>query len=141
MAKDGFDFGELDKFDRKMLNLANSVMPRESKRFLNQEGSKLNKENKKKFKSKGLGIVTGNLKKGFRKGKVYKYKGRDLAIRAYNNSHHAHLLNNGWNHVARDGSERWVLGWNFIEEAQKSFEDNYWDDCSKFVDELIRKGL
>lgn len=139
--KDGFDIDELDKFDQKMLTLANDTLPSESRKFLNKEGSKLNKTMKSVYKGKGIGEDSGRLKKGFKKGRVYKYKGKDLSIRAYNNAPHAHLLNDGWLHKARDGSERWVLGFKFIDEADKKFRGNYWDDCREFIDDLIRKGL
>lgn len=140
MADDGFDLHELDSYTKKLVNLANDKMPKESKKFVKKEANKLNSKNKSVYKSKGIGEKTGNLLAGFRSGKVYKFDG-SWSCRALNSSPHAHLINNGWIHKARDGSEKFIPGFHFIEDAAKSFEGSYYQDCEKFVDDMLDKGL
>ncbi|MCY6957957.1 HK97 gp10 family phage protein [Clostridium brassicae] len=134
---DGFDMRELDKFNRELLNTAKKEYPKEAKAFLRKEAKELNKKNKQIFASKGIGEETGNLKKGFKAGKLYKYKGKDLAIRAYNSSPHAHLLNDGWMHKAKNGNEKFIPGFHFIEQSAESFENDYYNSIDKFLDELF----
>ena len=38
--------------------------------------------------------------KGFKRGKVYKYKGEEDTVRVYNSMPHAHLIENG--HIIKD---------------------------------------
>jgi hypothetical protein len=143
LMADGFDTRELDKFTQKMVNLANDTMPKESKKFMKKEGNKLNKLNKATFKSKGIGYHTGNLLKGFKSGKVYKYDG-SWSVRAYNSSPHAHLLEDGWMwtpNKKQSGTEKFIPGFNFIEDAKKKFESGYYQDVQDFIDEVLGKGL
>lgn len=143
MASDGFDFNELTKFEKKMVDLANDKMPRESKKFIKKEANKLNKENKNAYKSKGIGDVTGNLIKGFNSGKVYKYNGA-WSARAFNSSPHAHLLDKGyiWTpHNGQTGTEKFIPGFNFMDAARRSFESKYYKDTLDFLDDVLEKGL
>ncbi|APH15045.1 bacteriophage HK97-gp10, tail-component family protein [Clostridium sporogenes] len=133
----GFDTTQLDKFGKDLLNTAKKDFPKKSKAFLRKEARKLNKKNKATFVSKGIGEETGNLKKGFKAGKLYKYKGKELAIRAYNSSPHAHLLNDGWMHKARNGDEKFIPGFHFIEESAQSFNSEYYTDIDEFLDEVF----
>nr|DAJ91755.1 MAG TPA: putative tail-component [Caudoviricetes sp.] len=133
----GFDTTQLDKFSKGLLNTAKKDFPKKSKAFLRKEARKLNKKNKATFASKGIGEETGNLKKGFKAGKLYKYKGKDLAIRAYNSSPHAHLLNNGWMHKARNGDEKFIPGFHFIEDSAQAFNGEYYTDIDDFIDSLF----
>ncbi|GAA0081374.1 HK97 gp10 family phage protein [Clostridium sp. CTA-6] len=133
----GFDTTQLDKFSKQLLNTAKNEYPKKTKAFLRKEAKKLNKSNKSTFTSKGIGEESGNLKKGFKTGKLYKYKGKELAIRAYNSSPHAHLLNNGWMHKAKNGNEKFIPGFHFIEESAQSFNNEYYTDVDEFLDTLF----
>ncbi|NCI22159.1 HK97 gp10 family phage protein [Clostridium botulinum] len=133
----GFDTTQLDKYSKQLLNTAKNEYPKKTKTFLRKEVKKLNKKNKQTFASKGIGEYRGNLKKGFRTGKLYKYQGKELAIRAYNSSPHAHLLNDGWMHKAKDGSEKFIPGFHFIEDSAKAFNGEYYEDIDKFLDEIF----
>lgn len=133
----GFDTAQLDKFSKQLLNTAKKEYPKKTKAFLRKEVKKLNKSNKQTFNSKGIGEYRGNLKKGFRTGKLYKYQGKELAIRAYNSSPHAHLLNDGWMHKAKDGSEKFIPGFDFIGDSAKAFNSEYYTDIDEFLDELF----
>lgn len=143
MASDGFDISELDKTMQKMLSVANDTMPKESKKFLKKEAGKLRKVDVKVFKSKGIESKTGNLLKGFKSGKVYNYKG-NLSVRAFNSSPHAHLLNDGWMwtpHKGQSGSEKFIPGFHFMEDAENEFESTYFDDCEDLTYDIIKKLL
>ncbi|WP_061294041.1 hypothetical protein [Clostridium botulinum] len=133
----GFDTKQLDKFSKGLLNTAKNEYPKKTKAFLRKEVRKLNKQNKQTFASKGIGEETGNLKKGFKAGKLYKYKGKELAIRAYNSSPHAHLLNDGWMHKARNGDEKFIPGFHFIEDSAQAFNSEYYTDIDGFLEELF----
>lgn len=133
----GFDTTQLDKYSKSLLNTAKNEYPKKTKTFLRKEVKKLNKKNKQTFASKGIGEYRGNLKKGFRTGKLYKYQGKELAIRAYNSSPHAHLLNDGWMHKAKDGSEKFIPGFDFIGDSAKAFNSEYYEDIDNFLDELF----
>ena len=137
---DGFDISELTNFDKKLVNLANDKMPRESKKFVKKEAGKLNRKNKSAYKSKGIGEKTGNLLRGFKSGKVYKFNGA-WSCRALNSSPHAHLIDKGWMHKASNGNEKFVPGFNFMEDAAKGFESQYYNDIEEFFDEVLEKGL
>lgn len=140
---DGFDFTELADFEKKLVNLANDKMPKESKKFIKKEANKLNKKNKSAYKSKGIEEKTGNLIKGFKSGKAYKFNGA-WSARAFNNSPHAHLLDKGfiWKpHKGQTGKEKFIPGFNFMEDARRSFESEYFKDVDEFIDDVLEKGL
>ncbi|EHI98041.1 hypothetical protein CDLVIII_1342 [Clostridium sp. DL-VIII] len=151
MSSDGFDFSELTKFEKKLVEKANDTMPKESKKFIKKEGNKLNKKNKAVFKSKGIEEKTGNLIRGFKAGKAYKYRGV-WSVRALNSSPHVHLINDGYmwtphKKVARGqshkqtGEEKFIPGFHFMEEAAKAFESGYYSDVEEFLQEVFIKGL
>lgn len=142
MAK--FDFSELDEFEKNLLGLAEEFeRGKEAKKFLRQQGNKLNKENKKQAKLLGLNVKTGNFMKGFKRGKVYKYQGKDLSIRAYNSAPHAHLLDLGHRVVAPYTQEEkgFKKGYHFMEKAEQNFEAEYYDAIHEFLDTMLEKGL
>lgn len=141
--EDGFNTNELTKFEKKLLSLANDTMPKESKKFIKKETNKLNTKNKSVYKSKGIGEETGNLIKGFKAGKVYKYSGA-WSGRAYNSSSHAHLLEKGfiWTpHKGQSGNEKFIPGFHFMEDAARAFQSSYYNDIEDFIDEVLDKGL
>ena len=148
---DGFDISELTKFEKKLVEKVNDTMPKESRKFTKKQSGKLNKKNKQVFKGKGIGEETGNLLKGFKSGKAYKYQGV-WSSRAYNSSPHAHLLNNGYmwkphKKVAKGqseiqtGEERFIPGFHFMEDAAKAFESGYYSDVEELLHNVFIKGL
>lgn len=147
----GFDTKELTNYEKQLVNLAKNKMPNESKKFMKQQGNKLTKKNKKAYQSKGIDEKTGNLKKGFKTGKVYKFNG-SLSIRSFNSSPHAHLLDKGFvwkphKRVAKGqkkiqtGDEKFIPGFNFMDEARRAFESGYYEDAQEFIDDMLDKGL
>jgi hypothetical protein len=135
---DGFDFSELDAFERDLLSAAASLENgRYAKGFLRKEGTKLKKENKKQAKSADIDKKTGNFLKGFKRGKTYKFAG-DMAIRAYNSAPHAHLLDLGHRIVDKNGVELgFKEGAHFMEKAEDAFCEEYIEDCQSFIDDLL----
>jgi len=140
---DMFDINELTDFGENLVKLANEKMPKESKKFIKNEANKLNRKNKSVYKSKGIGEETGNLLKGFKSGKAYKFNGA-WSARAFNSSPHAHLLDKGfiWKpHKGQKGEEKFIPGFNFMEDARKAFEGQYYNDVEDFIDDVLEKGL
>lgn len=138
--EDGFDLRELDNFTKKMLELAEEKMPKETKKFLQTEGNKLKKAKTKKAKSL-VKKDTGNYLKGIKRGKVYKYEGDQLSIRVYG-SNHAHLIEYGHRQVTKNGKEvGFVKGKRVFEQAANEFNNEFVSDCEQFVNEMLDKGL
>lgn len=148
---DGFDISELTNFEKKLVERVNDTMPKESRKFIKKESGKLNKKNKQVFKSKGIEENTGNLLKGFKSGKAYKYQG-NWSSRAYNSSPHAHLLNDGYmwtphKKIAKGqtkvqtGEEKFIPGFHFMEDAAQAFASGYYSDVEEFLQDVFIKGL
>lgn len=137
---DGFDFKELDNFQRGILEVANDTMPKESKKFIRKEGTKLRKNTVKKAREK-LKKKTGKYFKSVKRGKAYYYK-NNLSIRAYSTAPHAHLIEKGHRQVTKDGKEvGWVDGKHIFEDSQKEFENEYFEDNEKFIEEIVKTIL
>lgn len=137
---DGFDFKELDSFQKQMLEVANDTMPKESKKFIRKEGTKLRKNTAKKARQK-VKKKTGKYFKSIKRGKAYYYNS-NLSIRAYSTAPHAHLIEKGHRQVTKDGKEvGWVDGQHIFEDSQKEFENEYFEDNEKFVEELVKTLL
>lgn len=141
MASDGFDIQELDNYTRNLLNLAEKKMPKESRKFLIKEAAKLRVKTRAKANST-IRKKTGNYMKGFKRGKVYKYQGKELAVRVYNSSPHAHLIEHGHRQYNSRGAETgFTPGKHILEEATKEFQNTFYDDCENFIDDMLGKGL
>jgi hypothetical protein len=138
-VNDGIDFSELNKFEKDLLAAAKDIENgKHAKQFLRKQGTKLNKENKKQAESMNIGKKTGNFMKGFKRGKVYKYQGKDLSIRAYNSAPHAHLLDFGHRIVDKNKKEHgFKKGYHFMDKAQKAFEEGHYKDIQGFIDDML----
>lgn len=141
MAKDCFDFSELSELEEDLLNLAGEVENgKQAKRFLRNKGNKLKRRTLKVAKAK-VKKKSGNLFKGIKRGKPYKYYvDGSWAVRVYAGSpaNHAHLLNDGHRIVDKNGKEHgFKEGYHFFEEAAEKYEEEYYDDVQDFIDELL----
>ena len=136
-----FDVSELDKYSAEILKIAQSDMPRESKKFMKTEGRKLRNITRKKARKK-VKKRTGNYLKGIKTGKTYIYKGNGgLAIRVYagNPAHHAHLIEKG-HRIVKNGKELgFVKGYNVYKEAGEEFQNEFFNDTEKFIEETAEK--
>ncbi len=136
---DGFDIKELKNFEKKFIDLATTKMPKESKKFMQSEGTKLKKKTLAKAKQK-VKKDSGNYHKSIKRGKVYKYED-SLSIRAYSGDAKAHLLENG-HRLVKNGEEiGFVEGEHVFSDAEKEFEQQYYSDVQKFIDDMLDKGL
>ena len=136
---DGLDLKELTDFETDLMKFANDTMKKESKKFLRDTGTKLKKVTLSKAKSK-VKKDSGDYFKSIKKGKVYKYNGDALAIRCYSGDPVAHLLEKGHRQVSKSGEEvGFVDGLHIFEEAEKEFENTYYDEAQRFVNQVIDK--
>lgn len=134
-----FSTNDLEDLEKEVLKLAKKY-PKEAKKFLRKQGNKLKAKVKKKAKSK-IGTKTGDYLKGFKRGKVYKYKGEEDTVRVYNSMSHAHLIEDG--HIIKDktGKEHgFKKGEHILEESRKDFQDEFIKAADKFIDEILEKG-
>lgn len=132
---------ELDALARDLLSASRDFKDgKPAKSFLNKEGANLRRKTLSIAKTR-VNKKTGNLFKGIRKGKVYKWKGTDMAIRVFGGkpAYHAHLLEYGHRVVYADGREIKLPGKYFFRDGLKQYEGKYTENCGKFVDELMNK--
>lgn len=134
-----FSTNDLEDLEKEVLRLARKY-PKKAKKFLQKQGNKLKAKAKKKAKSK-VKVKKGNYLKGFKRGKVYKYKGEEDTVRVYNSMPHAHLIENG--HIIKDktGKEHgFKKGEHILEDSQREFQDEFLKAADNFIDEVIKNG-
>ena len=138
---DGIDMSGLTEFTQDLMNLASKKMPKETRKFLQKEGNKLRAITRKNAKQR-VKKKTGNLIKGIKRGKVYKYEGEGLSVRVYNSSPHAHLIEDGHRLVSKSGKELgFVKGKRVFKDSAESFTSEFVDDCETFINDLLEGGL
>ena len=140
MAEDvQFDSRELDVFSKAIMDLAQTQMPKECKKFIRLEGNKLKRVVTKNAKAK-IKQKTGRYHKAATRGKVYKYNGA-WAVRVYAKAPHANLLEHG-HRIVINGTEtgKMTKGLKIYENSAKEFSSKYFDNTEKFIDK-ITKGI
>ncbi|MGP1563015.1 HK97 gp10 family phage protein [Filifactor alocis] len=138
---EGFDVRELSGFARNHLEGTARRYPKKIQKFLRKEGKKLKRKVLKKVKST-VGKKTGNYLQGWNRGKVYRYHEDEDAVRVYNTSPHAHLIELGHRMVTKDGEEvGFVKGKQILPEVESSFQGEFVKDAETFVDELLKEGV
>lgn len=139
-----FDIKELTDFENELLDLAKDLdNGKHAKRFLRSAGSKLRRRTVNVARAR-TNKRTGNLLKGIKRGKPYKYYlDGSMAVRVYGSSPHTHLLNNGHRIVAPyTGEEKgFAKGHYFFEGGLKQYEDQYYKDIQSFIDDMIDNHL
>ena len=135
----------LTDLSRELLNIAQTQFPSECKKFLRTEGNKLKKEVKAEAKSK-VRKKTGNYQKGWKRGKPYKYAPDNAyAVRVYNATPHAHLVEYGHEIVGHEPNKvrtgKRTKAVNVIPPVEASFVDDFERDVDAFIDDLLDKGL
>lgn len=140
-----FDFSELTNFGDDIYKLAQEIdNGKEAKKFLRKSGNKLKNRTLKVAKSK-INKKTGNLFKGIKRGKPYKYKvDGSMSIRVYGGSpaSHAHLLNNGHRIVDKNGKEHgFAKGYHFFEGGADMYEPEFYKDTEEFIDDMLDNHL
>lgn len=126
--------------EKDLINLANSINNgKDSKAFLNRSGNKLRTKTVSVAKSR-VKEDTGNYIKSIKKGKVYEFGG-NLAVRTFSTAPHAHLIEYGHIIKSRDGKEHgFKRGYDVFGTAERDFEEEFYDDTEKFVDEILIKN-
>lgn len=129
---------DIDDFARTLLEFASNEMPKQSKKFLQQEGNKLRRATLSKAKTL-TNKVTGNYYKGIKRGKVYHYRDKNNnSVRVYGGSPHAHLIEYGHRKVSKNGVETgFVEGKYVFEKAKTEFESEFNSDCEKFAEDIL----
>lgn len=134
---------EFLEFENDLLNLAEDFNNgKDMRKFMKKDARSLNKIQRKTAK-KLTNKKTGNLikAKNFKAGKVYKSHNGSPTIRAYTNSPHAHLIDIGHEVISHGNKKGFREGNHFMEKAQKSFENEHFENTQNFIDDLIKKGL
>lgn len=140
-----FDFSELTDFGEDLLSLAKELdNGKHAKKFLRSSGTKLKNRTVKVAKQR-VNKKTGNLFKGIKRGKPYKYYADgSMAVRVYAGkpANHAHLLNNGYRIVDKNGKEHgFAPGHHFFEGGADMYEEQYYKDTEDFIDDLLNDHL
>ena len=144
-----FDFSELSDFKKDILELAENVYPKKTKKFLKNEAGKLAKVVKSNAQSE-VGTSKGKKKDweykksylaGIKTGKVYKYDGADCC-RVRNSSPHGHLVDDGHIQKTKDGrTVGFVPGKHILKKAEMEFNNTFAADVEGFIDEVLNEGL
>lgn len=140
-----FDFSELTKFENELLDLAKDLdNGKHAKKFLGSAGTKL-KNRTVKVAEATVKKKTGNLYKGIKRGKPYKYYlDGSMAVRVYPSrpANHAHLLNDGHRIVDKNGVEHgFAKGYHFFEGGIDSYENEFYKDTQDFIEDLLDNHL
>ena len=126
----------LKEFTKEMLDICSKDYPKQVKKMLQKSGNKLKRKVIAKAKSK-VKKKTGNYLKGFKRGKVYKYEGNEDAVRVYNSSPHAHLIEYGHRMVTKSGKEvGFVKGYHILDGIQDELDDEFKKDIGEMLDNL-----
>ena len=137
MASTVFDFKELDDFSKALLEQGMRDQPARTRKFLNKQGYALRKKARNISKQK-VKKRSGAYHKGWRKGKVYKYRGDkdNLAVRVFNATPGAGAIEVGRTYKKKDGSEWFKKGAHVLETATQEFEPEYREALDDLLDEL-----
>lgn len=131
----------LDKLSKDLLKMANTINNgKDAKEFLKKSGNKLKNKTLNVAKSR-VKESTGNYIRSIKKGKVYEFQGA-LAVRTYSTAPHAHLIEYG--HIKKDRTGRehgFQRGYHVFGTAQKEFEEEFYQDTEKFIDEVLMKDF
>lgn len=144
----GFDTSSFKEYEKELLSLAKIKIPKQSKKFLKKSASKLTKVNKNAFKSSnaaaGSGTTEAEMLKAFKAGKVYEFNG-DLSCRAYSAHPLAHLLDQGFVYKGggfkiKNGKEKWIPGYGFMDKSKNSFQSTYYTDVQNFINDMLNNN-
>jgi len=130
---------DFDEFEKRILQMASEFKGgKYAKPYLKREAKKLIKIQVEKA-IELTEVNTGKFISSFRIGKPYVYGG-SFAIRGYNNSPHAHLIDQGHIIVDKNGVEHgFKRGVHYVEKAKNQFEAQFYEDTQKFIDNMLNK--
>lgn len=128
----------LGEFELNLGYLINNL-PKETQMILRKAGTKartiIARTSRKIVKKH-----TGYYHKHFKRGKVWVGNDGLYKIRVYNNSPHAHLLEDGHRIVGKDGSEHgFQPGYKVMERANKEVEQEWDEILNSEIDKMLDK--
>lgn len=128
----------LTEFEKNLSTLLRD-MPKETRSVLMKAGSKA-RTIVARVSRQLVNKHTGYYHKKFKRGKVWQDDDGAYRVRIYNNSPHAHLIEDGHRIVGKDGSEHgFQPGLKVMDKANKEVEDQWDEILEKELDKLIDK--
>lgn len=128
----------MTEFEKNMDYIVNN-MPKEAKMILRKGGSKARTIVARKARQL-VKKHTGTYHKRFKRGKVWQLDDGTYRVRVYNNSPHAHLIEDGHRIVGKDGSEHGLkLGYKVLDKSNKEVEKQWDQILEKEIDNLLEK--
>ncbi len=132
---DGFYFDELSDYRKDLLREVSRVFPEDTNKFLKVEAKALSKV-QKRIASQDVGTTGKNgdesYHKKFKVGKIYNFEG-EKAIRAYNSSPHAHLIEYGH----KTENNKFVQGRYVLKSSENEFRGDFFKDTENFLSEFV----
>lgn len=138
------DCEELSKFQKDILDFANSHMPKQTKTFIKKEANKLATKTKQVARNT-IGTKTGNYLKSIKSSKAYEYDfGETFAVRVYpaKSAKHGHLLEYGHDVTRKKKSEGGkvlgvAMGHSIFNNARKEYEKTFELNLKSFTDKVF----
>lgn len=133
--QDGFYFDELSEFRQDLLKEVNRVFPEETNKFLKDEAKALSKI-QKQIARQVVGTTEKSGDKSYHKkfkvGKIYFFSG-EKAIRAYNSSPNAHLIEYGH----KTENNKFISGRYVLKASENQFKDDFFKDTEEFLFKFV----
>ncbi len=130
---DGFEIQELTDY-KNLLSETVKTFPNECKKFIKNECKKL-KQKTKQLANSEVGKSDETHKHyvdGFKDGKPYQ-KGENLCCRVYNNTPHAHLIENGHKVVSNNSQVGFIEGKYILQKSGDSYEGKFIKNTEDFI--------
>ena len=139
-----FDYHELTEFQKDVIKSANDRFPKQARNYMQRVGNAFAKEVKTGYDAKTK-KKTGNLRRGVKRTKSFKYNGNEWQVRVYNKAPHAHLLEYGhrFRTIKRRGwkyTGQYVKGRHVVGAAAEAFPGTFNRMCEEFVDKFLQEG-
>lgn len=134
------DISEWESFNKRVLELAEETMPRETKKFMRREGGRLATTTRKLARST-VKKKTGNYFKSIKSSKAWRNSQGGYgvyALASHKTGPHAHLLEYGHRIVIgkRDTGKK-TRDFRIFEKAAGDFDKKFAGDTEEFIDNLL----
>jgi len=132
----------LDDFQRRLLEVAQRRLPKETPKIMRKIGSKARTAIAKEARSK-VKKRDNVYHKRFKRGKVFKDPEGKFVVRVINSAPHAHLIEYGHRQVTKNGQEvGFVTGKKVMKNGIDNFNSSGQVDSmlSDWLDDLLRSG-
>lgn len=139
----GLDYTEVIEMNRRLLDFVAKEFPKETRNFTGRAGNRMAKQLRTAYRAKTKKI-TGNLRKGVKRGRPYMYNGNEFQVRVYNKAPHAWLIEHGHvmcdkhgKPVKRKGKEIHVPGKHVVGPIANGFAGEFAEMAEKFIDQML----